>query len=182
MVEINLREPAMLHGKKGFERIVWSFTNVLKEPVNFIFCDLGQLKSGTTSPPPPPPPPCPILAVLLASPHDVHVPQIIPSPPLLVPSFHPPPGSRIHGGGVSQAAEYQREVWREWATHVYEWLALVSLGPADRIKVADRADTYLSTYSVEQEEGKEGGTGVTRLTFRGMVPAGWIGDFWKTAW
>lgn len=173
-VEIDLRDPTMLHGKKGFERIVWSFTNVLNDPVDFVFCDLVQVKSGTT-------PPCPILASLGGSPPNVNAQQVVTSA-VRVPSFHPPKGAMIQGGGTSSAAEYQREVWREWAIHVYEWLALASVGPADRIKAADNVDSYLSTYYVEQEEGKKDGIQVTRLTFRGLIPAAWIASFWKFVW
>lgn len=36
-IEINLRLPSMIHGKKGFERIVWAFNNVLNDPVTWIF-------------------------------------------------------------------------------------------------------------------------------------------------
>lgn len=38
-VEINLRLPSMLHGKKGFERIVWAFKNVLNHSVTWLFHD-----------------------------------------------------------------------------------------------------------------------------------------------
>lgn len=167
----------MLHGRKGFERIVWSFTNVLKDTVDFMFCDLEQTKS------PLPLLSCPILAALGALPRNMnmHLSQI-PNSALRVPSLHPPPGSMIRGEGKSLAAEYQREVWQEWALHVYEWLALVSLGPADRIMAGDNVDPYLSTYSVDQAEGKKGGIPVTRLTFRGLLPALWIADLWKFVW
>lgn len=40
VVELNLRLPSMLHGKKGFERIVWAFTNVLTQSVAWLFHDL----------------------------------------------------------------------------------------------------------------------------------------------
>jgi hypothetical protein len=39
-VEINLRLPSMLHGKKGFDRIVYAFKNVLTKPVTWLFTDL----------------------------------------------------------------------------------------------------------------------------------------------
>lgn len=39
MVELNLRLPSMLHGKKGFERIVWAFKNVLSNAVTWLFYD-----------------------------------------------------------------------------------------------------------------------------------------------
>ena len=40
LVEINLRQPSMLHGKKGFDRIVYAFKNVLNTPVTWLFCNL----------------------------------------------------------------------------------------------------------------------------------------------
>ena len=30
----------MLHGKKGFDRIVWAFKNVLNQTLAWLFCDL----------------------------------------------------------------------------------------------------------------------------------------------
>jgi ribonuclease P/MRP protein subunit RPP40 len=41
VVEINLRLPSMLHGKKGFDRIVYAFKNVLTASVTWLFADLG---------------------------------------------------------------------------------------------------------------------------------------------
>jgi hypothetical protein len=41
VVEINLRLPSMLHGKKGFERIVWAFKNALTTSVTWLFYDLS---------------------------------------------------------------------------------------------------------------------------------------------
>lgn len=38
-IEINLRLPSMLHGKKGFERIVWAFTNILTGSLTWLFYD-----------------------------------------------------------------------------------------------------------------------------------------------
>ena len=40
VVEINLRLPSMLHGKKGFDRIVYAFKNVLTKPVTWLFINL----------------------------------------------------------------------------------------------------------------------------------------------
>ncbi|KAH8808344.1 ribonuclease P 40kDa subunit-domain-containing protein [Xylogone sp. PMI_703] len=42
VVNINLRLPSMLHGKKGFDRIVYAFKNVLTEPVTWLFTDLNS--------------------------------------------------------------------------------------------------------------------------------------------
>ena len=41
-VELNLRSPSMLHGKKGFERIVWAFKNVLNHSVTWLFHDFNS--------------------------------------------------------------------------------------------------------------------------------------------
>jgi hypothetical protein len=40
VIELNLRLPSMLHGKKGFDRIIWAFTNVLNQSLAWLFCDL----------------------------------------------------------------------------------------------------------------------------------------------
>lgn len=40
VVEINLRLPSMLHGKKGFDRIVYAFQNVLTKTVTWLFSNL----------------------------------------------------------------------------------------------------------------------------------------------
>lgn len=40
VVEINLRLPSMLHGKKGFDRLVWAAKNVLNQSLTWLFVDL----------------------------------------------------------------------------------------------------------------------------------------------
>jgi ribonuclease P/MRP protein subunit RPP40 len=49
VVEINLRLPSMLHGKKGFERIAWAFKNVLNHTVAWLFYDLATEASGISN-------------------------------------------------------------------------------------------------------------------------------------
>lgn len=49
VVEINLRLPSMLHGKKGFDRIVYAFNNVLNTPVTWLFHDLGSTSKVSTT-------------------------------------------------------------------------------------------------------------------------------------
>jgi hypothetical protein len=50
VVELNLRLPSMLHGKKGFERIVWAFKNVLTQPMAWLFHDLESKPAGDYAP------------------------------------------------------------------------------------------------------------------------------------
>jgi ribonuclease P/MRP protein subunit RPP40 len=47
VVEIELRLPSMLHGKKRFDKINYACKNVLNAPVTWLFCDLGT--AGRTS-------------------------------------------------------------------------------------------------------------------------------------
>lgn len=42
VIEINLRLPSMLHGRKAFERILYAFKNVLTKPVTWLFHDLNS--------------------------------------------------------------------------------------------------------------------------------------------
>jgi hypothetical protein len=44
VIEIDLRLPSMLHGKKGFERIIWACNNVFTQSITWLFCDLRQAK------------------------------------------------------------------------------------------------------------------------------------------
>lgn len=46
VIEIDLRQPSMLHGKKGFERIVWAFKNVLNHSIAWLFYDLESDTNG----------------------------------------------------------------------------------------------------------------------------------------
>lgn len=39
-IEVNLRQPSMLRGKKGFGRVVWAAKNVLNKSLTWLFYDL----------------------------------------------------------------------------------------------------------------------------------------------
>jgi len=40
----------MLHGKKGFERVVWAFKNVLSQSLTWLFYDVESGEEGMTRP------------------------------------------------------------------------------------------------------------------------------------
>ena len=46
MIEVDLRQPSMLHGKRGFERIVWAAKNVLNQSLIWLFKDVSKSKAG----------------------------------------------------------------------------------------------------------------------------------------
>ncbi|KAF8422065.1 ribonuclease P 40kDa subunit-domain-containing protein [Tirmania nivea] len=164
LVEFDLRSDKMMHGSKALERIVWSFTEVLTGPMTFLFCDLYQHKSSSSQKVP-----CPILEKLGSAPRILQ-PHIEISGPLTVPSFSAP-----EGAGPIRGTEYTRETWKEWALDIHEWLGMVAID-ADRIKANDTVDPYLSTYQVPNPSKNP--QKVTRLRWRGMIPAGFIHQTW----
>jgi ribonuclease P/MRP protein subunit RPP40 len=50
VVSYDLRSPSMLHGKKGFDRLVYASKKVLNQPLTWLFCNVAQ--SSNSLPPP----------------------------------------------------------------------------------------------------------------------------------
>lgn len=48
-VELDLRLPSMVLGKKGFERIVWAFKNVLNSAVTWLFYDFNARRESSAA-------------------------------------------------------------------------------------------------------------------------------------
>lgn len=44
IVEYDLRHPSMLHGKRGFERLIAACQNVFDKPAKWLFCSLSEGK------------------------------------------------------------------------------------------------------------------------------------------
>lgn len=42
VVEYDLRSPSMLHGKPGFDRLVYACKNTLREPLTWLFCNVSN--------------------------------------------------------------------------------------------------------------------------------------------
>lgn len=109
----------MLHGKKGFERIVWAFKNVLTQSVTWLFYDL-QDRNAVGGP--------------ISKHHPIPktvTPIITRMPKVLVPSF-----KSVHDLLSPQNA-----------TDLLEWIGLLSLRSA-RVNANDNIDSYLSRYEV----------------------------------
>ena len=169
-MELNLRSPSMLHGKKGFERIVWAFKNVLNHSVTWLFYDFNsnsdhgkaialQCLSTTRS----------LTAVLAAqeTPITKHHPVTKFCSPqkrtiekVRVPNINPPLSS-------DSDADFE-----DWALETYEWLSLVAL-ESPRILSGDTIDPFLSRYQIPQNDsGKT--LNMATLTWTGFIPALWI--------
>ncbi|PLB42498.1 ribonuclease P protein subunit p40 [Aspergillus candidus] len=154
VVELNLRLPSMLHGKKGFERIVWAFKNVLNHSVAWLFYDLAPSANGV-------------------SPDDITLkgnhPHIIDCQPtktthsnVLVPPFD----------GLNPPAQVPEEDLRDHSEELSEWLAMVSLG-SPRVQNDDDVDPYLCRYSVPRAD-EASASNLVSLKWHGFIPPAWI--------
>ncbi|KAG4417357.1 hypothetical protein IFR04_009498 [Cadophora malorum] len=147
VVEIELRLPSMLHGKKGFDRIVYAFKNVLNTPVTWLFVDLA------TTPP-------------TLSPIQAHCPTtkaILPEVQKLevsTPSLKPPTDPDDSYGGD----------FEDYAVETQEWLSLILL-KSPRVTPGDRIDPYLSRYVVPGDA--QTSCRLVRLTWRGFMSPTW---------
>ncbi|MCJ1399809.1 Ribonuclease P protein subunit p40 [Xylographa trunciseda] len=151
-IEINLRLPSMVHGKKGFERIVWAFKNVLTSAVTWLFYDFK---------------PKPDAAVSQNEPINGHHPTVkacqlttkhleVVAPPL--PSY-----------------TWTQETPNDAVDNdlgLLEWLDLVAL-ESPRILPGDKVDPFLCQYEIPGS-GTARVTKITTLSWRGFIPADWI--------
>ncbi|KAF3080702.1 hypothetical protein TWF569_002265 [Orbilia oligospora] len=174
VIELNLREPHMIHGRKAFDRLVWSFTNVFKQQNAWLFCDLQQEAINPSAAPSEPT----VKGLTLPTVIRTITPTVTnSSTPIKLASF-------AHKIPTKDSTEYTRTVFYDWATSLHEWLALVSIN-ADRLNITDSIDPLLSryepptdddniitstTYTSEYElQGK-----ISKISWRGFIPAEYI--------
>ena len=172
VVELNLRLPSMLHGKKGFERIVWAFRNVLTESVAWLFCDLASESNGL--------PKGSIFkhneALYVSNmekdventPLKKHQPQIVECDMARI--LHrevlvPPSQMDITESTPSEDVQ-------EHCNALSEWLAMVAL-ESPRVTANDTIDPYLSRYSVPDADDSNP-TNLISLKWHGFINSRWI--------
>ncbi|KAL2067051.1 hypothetical protein VTL71DRAFT_1475 [Oculimacula yallundae] len=147
VVEIELRLPSMLHGKKGFDRIVYAFKNVLNTPVTWLFVDLG---ADTPTP----------------GPIEAHFPTTKTVSPEVqklqvnAPSLVPPTAADDSYGGE----------FEDYAVETQEWLSLILLD-SPRINPDDKIDPYLSRYAPPGDTHTS--SKVVKITWRGFLSPTW---------
>ncbi|MCJ1240112.1 hypothetical protein MMC14_008112 [Varicellaria rhodocarpa] len=152
-IEINLRLPSMLHGKKGFERILWASKNVLNHSVTWLFYDFGGKNDSTSlTASQPIEKHHPITKV--CEPRTVHLPSV------LVPSMQ-----KMHQSLLLPSIDIE-----ETATDLLEWFDLILL-ESPRVRSNDSIDPYLCRYSVPESEGPRD---MVKVTWQGFVPALWV--------
>ncbi|KAJ5086631.1 hypothetical protein NUU61_007938 [Penicillium alfredii] len=176
LVELNLRLPSMLHGKKGFERIVWAFDKVLNRSMAWLFCDLETKSSQDQgilffSPPP-------LLSkkkekrkhVDVQGPDNKPVaklhPQWIDCTPLCIEHRHISTPVLGKDFGAMTEGELQ-----EHCGSLSEWLAMVRL-ESPRVSADDHIDPYLSRYSVPDAD-EVPPSDLVSLKWHGLIPSTW---------
>ncbi|KAJ5133676.1 uncharacterized protein N7443_004700 [Penicillium atrosanguineum] len=147
VIELNLRLPSMLHGKKGFERIERAFKHVLNQSLAWLFCDLHQGDGAAIKRHHP--------QVIEAVPQQTRLDRIL-APPL--------------SGVVS--TEMSEVDMQEACGSLSEWIAMVQLR-SPRVSADDDIDSFLSRYTVpEADQGRT--TDLISLKWHGLISAKWI--------
>ncbi|KAF3389315.1 Ribonuclease P protein subunit p40 [Penicillium rolfsii] len=151
LVELNLRLPSMLHGKKGFDRIERAFKNVLNQSLAWLFCDL-ELTSGNYE-----------------TEHiQKHHPQTID------PEVQTTKLGRISTPSLQGllSNDISKGEIQERCGAFAEWIAMVQLG-SPRVFADDDVDSYLSRYSVPEVDAVST-TDLISLKWHGLISAQWI--------
>ncbi|EWC48398.1 hypothetical protein DRE_02167 [Drechslerella stenobrocha 248] len=169
VVEHDLRQPHMLHGKKAFDRLVWSFTNVFKEQKSWLFCDLNQ---EALNPPPANPNPGPSTTITGLT---VPTTPRTAAPEVTRAAHATKLASFVHTVPQLSTTEYDRAVFYDWAYALHEWIALATLD-ADRLHAADSIDPFLSRYEppTATADGPPATGDLAKISWRGFIPAEYI--------
>lgn len=174
----------MLHGKKGFERIVWAFKNVLNKAVTWLFHDFdekvdmnndGKLvslhrclkrkerRAESYS------------SVIESSGHPIsqHHPVMRSSSPtitttreVIVPKITP-------SHALNTALDFE-----DWALGTHEWISLVAL-ESPRILSNDQIDPFLCRHTISDDKTI---SSVIKLKWCGLIPGIWIRSIFIELW
>lgn len=162
----------MLHGKKGFERIVWAFRNVFTESVAWLFCDLASESNDL--------PKGSIFKRNKAlygsdmrkdienTPLQKHQPQIVECDMACISHREvlvPPSQMDITESTPNEDVQ-------EYYNALSEWLAMVAL-ESPRVTANDTIDPYLSRYSVPDADDSNP-TNLISLKWHGFINSRWI--------
>ena len=154
VIEIDLRKPSMLHGKRGFERLVYAAKNVLNQSLTWVFCDLSPAESQSGS-----------------SPLDQHHPNIVKGDPTygVVEHVLTPPLAEAFSDFVDPTVS---DTFDAAATYeIIEWLGLVVL-QSPQVLRGNSIDPYLSRYAAP--EGSTEAQSLKIIRWQGLIGARWL--------
>jgi len=155
----------MLHGKKGFERLLWASKHILTRSLTWLFHDFHPPTPSSDPTPSCTPNPLPLPA---AEPNTPPLAAHHPSTHITIPL--PTTLKNILIPNLSSLAPLATDEDTVLALH--EYLALITLH-SPRLAVDDAIDPLLSRYEVPDAESGQFG-GVVHVRWRGFVPAVWV--------
>ncbi|KAF2496037.1 hypothetical protein BU16DRAFT_364718 [Lophium mytilinum] len=147
VIELDLRSPSMLHGKRGFKRLIWACQGVLNDSLTWLFHDLQPSNESNET--------APIFA-------------FHPIIRTMKPTTTPLPSTKVP---VLSSASLPDLYDPDDSASLLEYLHLLSLA-SPRLCASDSIDPYLSRYEVP-EFGANGGTEVRNLVnvrWHGFIP------------
>ncbi|KAG5665881.1 hypothetical protein KAF25_010006 [Fusarium avenaceum] len=150
VITLNLRDPSMIRGKKGYDRLIYACKTVFTQPKTWLFCD----KTIQTLSPDP-------LQQFFPTAF-TSTPNLSRDLPILQPSLEVDP---------EVLAENDHEALEWFATESYEWISLVRLG-SPRVESQDSIDPYLSRYCVPGEATSA--SKICKLSWEGFMSAPWL--------
>lgn len=159
----------MLHGKKGFDRLLYACKNALSQPVTWLFCNLST--SGRIPSPEPSHSRFSHLAEPSPDPLQQYAPVKFTSDPGLIPSLYLQAPSLTIPSDV--AASGDRTQLETLATDLYEWVSLVRL-QSPRIRAGDSVDPYLSRYQIPEDHGSAVDATFGMIRWQGFLTSEWI--------
>ncbi|KAK4999082.1 hypothetical protein LTR66_001799 [Elasticomyces elasticus] len=164
-VELNLRLPSMVHGKKGFARIEWACKNVLDRSLTWLFYDMRGVNDGT-------------------GPISTHHPIVQTISPI---------ATRTPNTKTPTFPTTIEDDDEDTATDLAEWLGLAILA-SPRIAADDKIDPYLSRYALPDLIGRDNNNNnnstanpphtvedLIRLTWHGFATAPFVSSLFTTA-
>lgn len=154
VIEIELRKPSMLHGKRGFERLVYAAKNVLNQSLTWLFCDLDAEQDLTES-----------------SSLSQHHPTIVQGGPRYKVFEHvlSPPLSQVFSTLLDPTISDAFNA--EASYELIEWLGLVVL-QSPRVLHGDQIDPYLSRYAAPEGSTEIGSLRI--IEWQGLISARWL--------
>ncbi|KAJ1334225.1 ribonuclease P subunit [Microdochium nivale] len=150
VVEYDLRKPSMLHGKKGFDRLVSACQHVLTKSTTWLFCSLSEAPEK--------------------DPLEKHFPVKYTSTPGIVSGLKTKlPELKVP---ASMHSDSNRLEFDEFSVDIYEWLSLIRL-QSPRVAADDDVDRYISTYVPPGPIEDVCQSSLCKMTWEGFMPTSW---------
>ncbi|PKS05078.1 hypothetical protein jhhlp_008445 [Lomentospora prolificans] len=151
VVQYDLLAPSMLHGKKGFDRLIYACKNAFSEPITWL-CTTSKSKEMNSN----------------------YVKEYSPTKVVVQPTSSStlPTSSPSFDGLLKDLAGCDKIEFEETAADFYEWLSLIRLD-SPRVEFDDGIDPYLSRYQIPRcPEGPQT-CKLRRVTWQGFMPSTW---------